>query len=373
MSSSKLQFGETDPESVQQYLEEGRVRGLRPTTLRLYGFFIRTLDVIGAESYQPSEMTSEKLARWAINVRKKYARPEAHIGVVARFLKWAHWRHKHPEWVEMPYMIPEHLRILRRRRRKNKEPRELPILTPKQIKVLLQACRQTRHPERNEALITLLWDTGFRISEALSMRSKHIYQSPDHKGVQRWYAYCPISKTKPRKVVLHDSKDIMQQYVKQKDPDAPLWTSKEGRSLDYSTWQTTLKRIITLAKRIDPSIRFPKGCKSHLFRHSRATYLADKGWNEAMLMKRFGWTQSRMATHYVEQSRIDTGAALDKIPNSLLIMPISEPSDNIMSTLSMNTEQITTSSRYCPHCGSQTPLHKIPQTPSPINFSKSYR
>ena len=116
MSSSKLKFGETDPESAKQYLKECQVRGLRPTTLRLYGFFIRTLDTIGARSYQPSEITSEKLAQWAIDVRKRYARPDNHIGVVARFLKWAYWRNKHPEWMEMPYMIPEHLRILRQRR-----------------------------------------------------------------------------------------------------------------------------------------------------------------------------------------------------------------------------------------------------------------
>lgn len=96
MSRSKLKTGETDPESVQQYLEECRARGLRPATLRLYGFFIRTLDTIGAKSYQPSEMTSEKLAQWAIDVRKRYARPETHIGVVARFLKWAYWRHIRP-------------------------------------------------------------------------------------------------------------------------------------------------------------------------------------------------------------------------------------------------------------------------------------
>lgn len=356
MSRSKLKTGETAPEFVREYLEECRARGLRPNTLRLYGFFIRTFDIIGAKSYQPSKMTSKKLAQWAIDVRKKYARPETHIGVVARFLKWAYWRHKRPEWIEMPYMIPEHLRILRQRRRTNQEPRELPILTPGQIQILIQACRQTHNPERNEALITLLWDTGFRISETLSMKTKNIYQSTDHKGVQRWYAYCPISKTKPRKVVLHDSMDSMQQYIKQKDPETPLWTNKKGNPLDYSTWQTTLNRIITQAKKNDLTIRFPKGCKSHLFRHSRATYLADHGWNEAMLMKRFGWTQSRMATHYVEQSRIDTGAALDKMPNPLLqTIPTARPNTNTMLTPLIRPEPIITTNpgRYCPRCGSQ--------------------
>ena len=353
---------QTDPGTVEEYLEECRARGLRPATLKIYFYIIRTLDTIGARSYKPDQTTPQRLAEWVIQIRKKYAQPHNHIGVAARFLKWSCWKDTHPEWIDMPYMIPEHLRILRQRTRTKKPPRELPILTPQQVETLIETCQYTTIPKRNRALIALLWDTGFRIGEALSMKTKHIYTGTDQKGKQRWYAYCPESKTQPRKVVLHDSLPILQQYTKERDPDTYLWTDGKGKPLSYHTWKTILNRIIEIARKKDSSIVFPKGCKSHLFRHSRATYLANQGWNEAMLMKRFGWTEPRMAAHYVEQSRIDTGAAFDRMDQetnthantSSNTLPVRVP----LQTGMKHSPRVM---RYCPHCG--MPVALSPQLP----------
>jgi hypothetical protein len=91
---------------------------------------IKTLDIIEARSYQPDQMTPQRLAEWVIQIRQRYAQPYNNIGVAARFLKWVHWKDTHTEWLDIPYMIPEHLRILRQRRRRKPTPRELPRLLP---------------------------------------------------------------------------------------------------------------------------------------------------------------------------------------------------------------------------------------------------
>jgi integrase len=303
----------TDPATVDEYVEECRAGGLSEASIRRYRYVIKTLDLIGAQSYQPDEMTPKKLADWAKEIRRTQKRADSHIEVAVRFLKWTAWRQTHPEWINIPHLMPEHLRALKQRSRRKPERREMPVLTPSQVQSLLDACENTANGERNAALIALLWDTGFRIGEALSMHTRDIFQENDYKGIPRWYAYCPHSKTQPRRVVLCDSAPILRAYIKDRDPETPLWASQKGSPLGYHSWKSVLNKIVSLAQRADPGIKFPKGSKSHLFRHSRATFLANQGWTEATIMKHFGWTEPSMAAHYIEQSRIDTGEAFDRM------------------------------------------------------------
>jgi integrase len=264
-------------------------------------------------------MTSEKLTRWALEMRKEHRNAGSHIGVAAMFLKWFAWRDTHPEWLGMDNMIPDHLRSLCTMRQRTRHRKEVPVLTPQQVRSLIQACRYTHNPMRNRSLIAMLWDTGFRIGELLNMKNRHIYRRADRRGVLRWFAECPVSKTKPRKVVLCESIPIIRESVKNREPDTPLWVNKNGNPLRYSSWRICLEGIIRNATRIDPMIKFPEGKKSHLFRHSRATYLANNGWNESMLLKHFGWSSMEMAAHYVEEAGIDTGAAFDQLKSIELI------------------------------------------------------
>lgn len=326
----------TDPVVAQEYLDECRARGLSEATIRRYNYVIKALDQIGAGSYSPGDMTKERLSEWAVWMRETRKRAGSDIGLAARFLKWVAWKDTHPEWIEIPHMIPAHLRILHTRSLHRVTRPEMPVLTFSQMQSLIESsqaleCARQREdqdlvcgpgsgepgPCRNSALLALLWDTGFRIGEALSMDTRHVFQAADVKGVLRWFAYCPRSKTRPRKVILSDSLPIMLPYVRDRGPDEPLWTSTGGKRLNYHSWKGCLNRIIEIARRTDPVISFPRGSKSHLIRHSRATYLANQGWNEAMLMNRFGWDRPDMAAHYVEQARLDTGTALDRVYNPL--------------------------------------------------------
>jgi integrase/recombinase XerD len=106
------------------------------------------------------------------------------------------------------------------------------------------------------------------------------------------------------------------------NPDAPLWVtlnSKENllEPLQYAAIRMKIKRLTKTAginKRIHP----------HLFRHSRATYMANY-LTEAQMNAYFGWTQgSNMPGVYVHLSGRDVDDAVLKA-NGVLDKDISTP------------------------------------------------
>ena len=129
-------------ELAEEFFEQCEARGLRPATIGRYRYVIRTLRSIDAKTCSPKELTSEKLTKWALEMRKRYKDAGSHIGIAAMFLKWAAWRNTHPEWLQMDYMIPDHLRTLCTMRERNRRGMgEVPVLTPVQVRSLIQTCR----------------------------------------------------------------------------------------------------------------------------------------------------------------------------------------------------------------------------------------
>jgi len=94
------------------------------------------------------------------------------------------------------------------------------------------------------------------------------------------------------------------------DPDAPLWVGigsvNKNKQLDYASVRMMLRRTARKAG-------LKKSVNPHIFRHSRATYLA-KHLTEAQMCEYFGWVQgSRMPSIYVHLSGRDVDGALLKI------------------------------------------------------------
>ena len=95
-----------------------------------------------------------------------------------------------------------------------------------------------------------------------------------------------------------------------KKPESYLWVSIGSRSknkpMDYNAARSLLRRIM-------PKAGINKKFNPHLFRHSRATYLADK-LTEAQLKEIFGWKQSStMLGIYVHMSGRNTENALKRL------------------------------------------------------------
>jgi integrase/recombinase XerD len=167
------------------------------------------------------------------------------------------------------------------------------LITPEHIEELLQSARTTQ----DRTFLFCLWESGARIGELLSLRRKHVQF--DHLG-----AVCIMDgKTGMRRVRLLESAPLLDEWISDRSfrPEDAIFP-KTYRA--YAKSLKTLSRRAGISKRIYP----------HLFRHSRATFLA--GYlTEAQLCCYMGWTiSSAMPRIYVHLNGHDLDEALTRIP-----------------------------------------------------------
>ncbi|VVC02531.1 Tyrosine recombinase XerA [Candidatus Burarchaeum australiense] len=207
------------------------------------------------------------------------------------FYKWLNGGEDYPEsvkWIKATVSAGKH-----------KLPEEL--LTEEEVKALSD---QAEHP-RDKAFVQVLYETGCRIGELLTLHIKNI-SFDDYGAILR-----VTGKTGDRRVRIVASAPTLAAWLdihpKRNDPECPLWLSRTSKTkllpFNYSTGNVLLRRLAKKAgikKRVNP----------HLFRHSRATHLANK-LTEAQMKEYFGWTQSsEMASVYVHLSGRDVDSAI---------------------------------------------------------------
>lgn len=178
------------------------------------------------------------------------------------------------------------------------------ILTEDDIKKLVECATSLR----DKAFILVLYESGCRIGEILSLRIRNV-QFDDYGAV-----LIVSGKTRDRRVRIIVSAPKLAAWLEnhplKENADAPLWvnhgTRNRGAIFSYGAAKVMLKKVAIKAgirKRIYP----------HLFRHSRATFLANF-LTEAQLKQHFGWVQaSDMASIYVHLSGRDVDNALLKL------------------------------------------------------------
>jgi integrase len=207
------------------------------------------------------------------------------------FYKWLNGGEDYPEsvkWIKATM-----------RNAKHKLPEEL--LTEEEVKALSE---QAEHP-RDKAFVQMLYESGCRIAELLTLRIKNV-SFDDYGAILR-----VTGKTGDRRVRIVASSPSLATWLdihpKRNEPECPLWLSRASKTrllpFNYSTGNILLRRLAKKAgikKRVNP----------HLFRHSRATILANK-LTEAQMKEYFGWTQSsEMASVYVHLSGRDVDSAI---------------------------------------------------------------
>lgn len=188
---------------------------------------------------------------------------------------------------------------------KNCSSHKLPdeLLTEDDIKKLVDSCDSLR----NKALILSLYESGCRVGEILTMRVRNV-------EFDRYGATLIVNgKTGSRRVRIIVSAPVLSSWIENhplKDADSPLWVNEgvrnKGKAMTYHT-------IMSLLQRTFKRSGLNKNSNPHLFRHSRATILANK-LTEAQMDEYFGWTQgSKMASTYVHLSGRNLDNALLKI------------------------------------------------------------
>lgn len=162
------------------------------------------------------------------------------------------------------------------------------LLTPDEIRKIIQACTNIR----DKAFIAVLAESGARIGEIASMKIKHI-------SFEKYGARIMLSgKTGSRRILIIKSAPYLKEWISEHPYnlmlDSPLWQGRSGE-ICYNQIAKIIKNAARLAgvkKRVYP----------HLFRHSRATQLAE-ALTDTPMKEYLGWTRdSKMTRTYVHMS-----------------------------------------------------------------------
>ncbi len=149
-----------------------------------------------------------------------------------------------------------------------------------------------------------LYETGCRIGELLFLRLKHAV-------IDQYGAQLRVSgKTGARRLRIILSVPYLTAWLnrhpQKEEPSARLWCNSKGRVMSYGGMRSMLDRLGRRAG-------VKKALNPHMFRHSRATHLANH-LTEAQMKEYFGWVQgSDMASIYVHLSGRDVDHAILKL------------------------------------------------------------
>jgi len=204
-------------------------------------------------------------------------------------------------WLRETEDYPEEVRWIKvTSKSKVKLPEEL--LTIEEVLKMVDAAEHIR----DKAFILTLYESGCRIGELLTLQIKHVHF--DNFGA----VLIVNGKTGQRRVRIILSTPKLHQWIEnhplRDNLNAPLWITlgKNKRAWHYGTAKDCIQRLaekVGIKKRVYP----------HLFRHSRATHLANY-LTEAQMKQYFGWVQgSDMASIYVHLSGRDVDNALLKL------------------------------------------------------------
>ncbi len=200
---------------------------------------------------------------------------------------------------------------------------------------------------RDKAFILVLYETGCRIGEILSIRIKNL-QFDQYGAILR-----VTGKTGDRRVRVISSAPVLANWIDihpyKNDQDAVVWypnaTNRKNakRAIMHGSIYVLIKKLAAKAgvnKRIYP----------HLFRHSRATAMAGK-FTEAQMKEYFGWVQgSDMAATYVHLSGRDVDNALLKLHG--LAKPDEEKEEKMrVRTCARCKEHNSPIAQFCTKCG----------------------
>ena len=281
--------------------------------------------------------TREKWSEWTKHDYK---------AILKKFYKWLRNSENHPpevSWIKCSFKNKNH-----------RLPEE--ILTQEEIKRMVEVSDNPR----DKALLLVLYDSGCRIGELVSLRIKHV-QFDEYGSV-----LLVNGKTGSRRVRLIASAPVLSNWIEQhpfkEESESSLWLTKFNRMnrtmkkvksrpnyypLDYAGIRRLLKILAKRAgvkKRVNP----------HSFRHARATHLANN-LTEAQMKEYFGWTQgSEMASIYVHLSGRDVDNALLKMHG--LVKEEKKDDGMQLRICERCQEKNSPTQQFCGRCGSPLDL-----------------
>lgn len=194
------------------------------------------------------------------------------------------------------FYYPPQVAFIKTTMKTNKAKLPEDLLTEDHIKKMLNAAISLR----DKAIIALLWDTGIRIGELVNIKIRDV-------GLEGEVAHIQVyGKTGARKVPIVFSVPYLSAYLQLRENAKP----EDALFVSEGTWKYAQRRAASggIAKVLRVTAQragINKRIYPHLFRHSRATNLANR-LTEPQMRQFFGWTKgSGMTSVYVHLSGRD--------------------------------------------------------------------
>ncbi len=215
------------------------------------------------------------------------------------------------------------------------------LLTEDDVKKLIKSAKNPR----DKAIIAMLWETGARIGELIDLE---VDSFEDHRHGLKVVI---DGKTGSRRVPLIESVPHITAWLnshpRRDEKNAPLWvnigTRNNGQKYSYRSLNKMLNETAQRAG-ID------KPTNPHHFRHSRATYMANR-FTEAQLCEWFGWVQgSDVPARYVHLSGRDIDSSYARLHG------IEEEKDKEISEMAPEDcprcrDKVPPNADFCHRCG----------------------
>jgi len=250
------------------------------------------------------------------------------------------------KWLNGDEEFPENVKWIKTTRSKGKRILPENLLTEEEVKKIAEAAMN----QRDRALVLVLYETGCRIGEVLSLRIGNVQ-------FDRYGAILVVDgKTGPRRVRIISSAPALANWLDhhphKAEPNAALWISFDKissmQALQYFACRKMLRELAlrtSITKKVNP----------HSFRHARASRLANS-LTESQMKEYLGWTQdSNMASVYVHLSGRDIDNALLRVNGIKVETKQDESVLRIVKCMRCETDN-SPASRFCTKCGSPLDL-----------------
>ncbi len=177
-------------------------------------------------------------------------------------------------------LYPKEVAWIKTKINKDEKPKEKPVLTKQEV---IKLANTFSKPEYR-ILTLLLWDSGFRIQEMLSVKKQDITWENFYENEKCFWVKCNASKTEERKIPIpqfqEDIKSFMNSSYFQQLKDIDLIFN-----ISYEYYLRKLKE--------NSQSLLGKKVTCHALRHSSATFYArELDGNMNMLAERYGWAYS---------------------------------------------------------------------------------
>jgi len=167
--------------------------------------------------------------------------------------------------------------------------------------ILGQPDRATKEGQRDHALLSLLYNTGARIQEALDLRSKDLHlHSPAHARL--------MGKGRKERIapLWPETADVVAALLRRCPcaPDGKVFVNRYGEPLTASGFRFRLRQYVKAAARQAPSLG-QKRVTPHLFRHTTAVHLVAAGVDVTVIRSWLGHADLETTNHYA-QANLET-------------------------------------------------------------------